>query len=54
MTNKEQRNKKSIAAEVIYSEKANKIYAHLLEIRKELTNTKGKEIDLSELLKKID
>jgi primosomal protein N'' len=54
MTNKERRNKKSIAAEVIYSEKVNKIYAYIQEIKEEITNVKGKKTDPSKLLKKID
>ncbi len=54
MARKEQeqeRSKKSIAAEVIYSEKAIEIYKVIQEIKKGLTNTKGKE---NEFLKKID
>jgi primosomal protein N'' len=51
MVNKEQRSKKSIAAEVIYSEKANKIYAYIQDIKEGITNIKEKD---TELLKKID
>jgi hypothetical protein len=54
MVNKEQRSKKTIAAEVIYSEKAIKIFVCISEIKKELTSIKAKENDFSELLKKID
>jgi len=54
MARKEQeqeRSKKSIVAEVIYSEKAIEIYRVIQEIKKGLINTKGKE---NEFLKKID
>jgi primosomal protein N'' len=50
----QQRSKKSIAAEVIYSEKSPKILAYIQEIKERLTNIKGKETNPSELLNKID
>ncbi|CAG8462894.1 39490_t:CDS:10 [Gigaspora margarita] len=63
MKNKEQeRSKKSIAAEVIYSEKSNKLFNHIREIKKKITDlttlginkeTKRKEINSSELLEFI-
>jgi len=52
MAKKEQRSKKSIASEVIYSEKTTKIFVCIQEIKEELT--KGKETDPSKLLKKIE
>lgn len=61
MTNKEKekkRNKKSIAAEVIYSEKASELFNHIRKIKEKINNlanlddknTAKKEINSSELL----
>ena len=54
MLNKEPRSKKSIAAEVIYSEKATKIFACIQEIKERLANSEGKGFDPAELLKKME
>jgi len=54
MSNKEPRSKKSIAAEVIYSEKATKIFACLQEIKEGLANSEGKGFNSVEILKKME
>src|SRR5438045_9706022 len=61
---KHERDKKSIAAEVIYSEKANEIFNHIQKVKEKMINltnfgsrnaaTKRKEINSSELLELIN
>ena len=58
MVSKEQeqeRSKKSIAAEVIYSEKASEIFNHIRKIKEKIKDTvsKGKEINSSKFLEFI-
>lgn len=56
INNNEQRSKKSIAAEVIYSEKASEVFNHLQKIKEKLKDTasKRKEIDPSEFFELIN